>query len=326
MKRRVLFTTIGGAAALWPLAARAQPTAMPVVGFLNAATVRTRGQQLAAFQQGLGESGYVEGRNVAVEYRWAEGHVERLPAMASELVQRKVAVIAATTEQAAVAAKAATQTIPIVFETAADPVEIGLVPSLNRPAGNLTGVTQLGLATEPKSLELLRELFPSARALALLIDPAYASTTSQEKRMLEAARALGMELHVLRASSERDFEEVFAKVAQLRAAGLVISAASLFTSHSDQLAQLSAKYAVPTVYHTREFVAAGGLASYGSDATESYRLAGTYVGRILKGAKPADLPVLQATKLELFINLKTAKALGIVVPLSLSGRADEVIE
>ncbi len=326
MKRREFITLIGGAAA-WPLAAHAQQPAMPVVGFVNAASPQNWARPLAAFLKGLGEAGFVDGQNVAIEYRWAEGRFDRLPAMAADLVHRRVAVIAATTTAAALAAKASTATIPIVFETAADPVQLGLVPSLSRPGGNLTGVTQLTVGLVSKALELLHELVPTARIMAMLVNPADAAIAETETReTLLAARTLGLELHVLNASSEHDFDAALANVTQLRAGGLVIGTSALFTSHSAQLAALAARHAVPAVYKGHEFAAAGGLMSYGSDITDSYRIAGVYTGRILKGDKPADLPVQQATKVELIINLKTAKALGIDVPNTLVGRADEVIE
>jgi putative ABC transport system substrate-binding protein len=327
MKRRAFITLLGCVAAAWPLAARAQQPGLPVIGFVNVGSSGGYAGILSAFLKGLGETGYVEGRNVAIEYRWAENRPDRLPAMMADLVQRKVAVIAATSTPAALAAKAATTTIPIVFETGSDPVQLGLVSSLNRPGGNVTGVTFLAQEVVPKSLELLRELLPTARVMALLVnpaDPAIAEANTSEA--LAAAHTLGLELHVLNASSERDFEGVFAKLIELRAGGLVISPEALFVSHSEQLAALAAHHGMPTVFRGREFTAAGGLMSYGSDITDSYRLAGIYAGRILKGDKPADLPVQQTTKVELFINLKTAKALGITVPLPLSGRADRIIE
>jgi putative ABC transport system substrate-binding protein len=325
MRRREFITLLGGAA--WPSAARAQQSAMPVIGFLNIASAQSLPQGLSAFLQGLGEIGYIDGQNVRIEYRWAEGDADRLPAMAADLVHRQVAVIAAGGTPASLAAKAATTTIPIVFETGADPVKIGLVPSLNRPPGNVTGVTQLTGGLVPKQLELLHELLPTARVMALLInptDPALAETESKEA--LAAAQTLGLQLHVLNARSERDFDAVFSKVGQLQAGGLVIGTEALFTTHSAQLAAMASRHAVPTVYKGREFAAAGGLLSYGSELSESYRLAGIQAGRILKGDKPADLPVQQATKIELYVNLKTAKALGISVPLPLSGRADELFE
>ena len=332
MKRREFITFLGGTVAgtsvSWPLAARAQQGAMPVIGFLNAASAQSYAPNLAAFLKGLGEAGYVDGRNVTIEYRWAEGQNDRLPALAADLVQRQVAVIAATSTPAALAAKAATVTVPIVFETAADPVQLGLVASLNHPGGNVTGVSQTNVEVAPKRLELLHELLPAARVMAFLVDPSdptVAETTANQ--MMAAARTLGLELHVLNASTESEFDAVFAKVGQLRASGLVISAGTaIFASRNGQLAALAARHAVPTVGANRAFVMAGGLTSYGADIVDAYRLAGGYVGRVLRGEKPADLPVQQATKIELRINLKAAKALGITVPLALLGRADEVIE
>jgi putative ABC transport system substrate-binding protein len=327
IRRRELIVALGSAATAWPLAARAQQPAMPVVGFLNSSSPGRYAPMVAAFRQGLNEAGYIEGRNVIIEYRWAENQLNRLPAMMVNLVQRKVAVIAATSTPAALAAKAASTTIPIVFETGADPVQLGLVASLNRPGGNVTGVTFLAQEVVPKLLELLRELLPTARVMALLVNPADpAIAAANTSKALAAAHTLGLELHVLNASSERDFEGVFAKLVELRAGGLVVGPDVLFVSHSEQLAALAALHGVATVFRGREFTAAGGLMSYGSDITDSYRLAGIYTGRILKGDKPADLPVQQTTKVELFINLRTAKALGITVPLPLSGRADEIFE
>ena len=282
---------------------------------------------MSAFLKGLSEAGFVDGRNVAIEYRWAEGQIDRLPNLVADLVNRQVSVIAATGTPAALAAKAATTNIPIVFETASDPIQIGLVTSLNRPGANVTGVTQLTVGLVPKEMELLRELFPKARVMALLVnptDPAVAETESREVQ--SAASTLGLELNILNASSERDFDVAFANVARLRADALVIGTDGLFTSHSEQLATLAVRHAVPAVYKGRAFAEAGGLLSYGSDLSDTYRLAGGYTGRVLKGDKPADLPVQQATKIELFINLKTAKALGLNVPLTLLGRADEIFE
>jgi putative ABC transport system substrate-binding protein len=327
MRRREFIALLGSAAAAWPIAARAQQGAIPSIGFLNAATSQGFARPLSAFLKGLGETGYVEGRNVAIEYRWAEGHNDRLPAMAADLVRRQVTVIAATSTPAALAAKAATTTIPIVFETGGNPIRLGLVDSLNRPAGNVTGVTQTNQETAPKRLELLHELLPAAGVMGLLVNPTNpALAEADSSAALAAAHSLGLELHVLNASTERDFDGVFAKLIQLRAGGLVIGGDVLFTSHIEQLAALTVRHKMPAAYQWREFAAAGGLLSYGSNVGDSYRLAGVYTGRVLKGDKPANLPVQQATKVELFINLKTAKTLGITVPLPLSGRADELFE
>jgi ABC-type uncharacterized transport system substrate-binding protein len=328
MRRREFISLIGGVAATWPLAARAQQPALPVVGFVNVASVKGGyAPFLSAFLKGLSEAGYVDGQNVTIEYRWAEGRLDQLPALVADLVQRRVAVIAATSTPAALAAKAATTTIPIIFEMASDPVRLGLVASLNRPGGNITGVTNANVGIAPKRLQLLHELVPTASAMALLVNPAHPTLAETNTKELQAAaRALGLELHVLNASTERDFDEVFTKLIQLRAGGLVIGPDTFFTSRREQLASLTVRHAVPTIYQNREFAAAGGLLSYGADTADAYRLTGKYVGRVLKGEKPADLPVQQATKIELYINLKTAKALGVTVPNTLIGRADEVIE
>jgi len=328
MRRREFIGFVAGAGAVsWPLVTRAQQPAIPSIGFLNAASSQGMAQPLAAFLKGLGETGYVEGHNVAIEYRWAEGHNDRLPAMAADLVRKQVTVIAATTTPAALAAKAATSTIPIVFETGGDPIRLGLVDSLNRPAGNITGVTQTNQETAPKRLELLHELLPAAGVMGLLVNPADpALAEADASAALATAHNLGLELHVLNASTERDFDGAFVKLVQLRAGGLVIGSEALFTSHIEQLAALTVRHKIPAAYQWREFAAAGGLLSYGSNVRDSYRLAGVYTGRVLKGDKPANLPVQQATKVELYINLKTAKALGIAVPLPLSGRADELFE
>ena len=327
MRRRDFVILVGGAAAAWPIAARAQQPAMPVVGYLNATSPDGGRPRVAAFRRGLQEAGYVEGGNVAIEYRWAEDRIDQLPAMAADLVHRQVAVIAATTTPAALAAQAATTTIPIVFEVGSDPIRLGLVASLNRPGGNVTGVTSLIVEVAPKRLELLHEVLPTARVMVLLVNPAdRALAQTQSREVLSAARSLGLELHVLNASSERDFDAVFANLIRLRAGGLVIGAGSVFVRGIEQLAAPTVRHAAPAIYQSREFAAAGGLMSYGSDITESYRLAGIYTGRVLKGVNPADLPVQQATKFELYLNLKTAKALGITFPSTLLGRADEVIE
>jgi len=326
VKRRDFITLLGGAAA-WPFAARGQQPAMPVIGFLNSASAQGAAKQLAAFLKGLGEHGYVEGRNVAIEYRWAESQFDRLPAMMADLVYRQVAVIAATTTPAALAAKTVTTTIPVVFETGTDPVQLGLVTSLNRPGGNITGVTQLIVEVAPKRLELLHELVPTARVMGLLVNQAAPALAQAQLRAVQsAADTLGLELQVLNASSEQDFDAAFEKLIRLRAGGLVISADSVFLRGMEQLAVLTTRHAVPAIYQYREFAAAGGLMSYGPDITESYRMAGIYTGRILKGEKPADLPVQQVTKIELYINMKTAKALGLDISTTVLARADEVIE
>ncbi len=329
MRRREFIGLLGGTAVTWPLAARAQQPAMPVIGFLRntAATGGFTVHIVTAYLQGLKETGFVEGQNVAIEYRWANNQNDRLPALAADLVRRQVTVIVAAGIPAALAATAATTTIPIVFEIGADPVEVGLVASLSRPGGNLTGVTTLNVELGPKRLEVLHEIVPTTRSIALLINPA--SPTNAERFSTDtqtAAHTFGLQLHILHASTERDFETVFASLVQMRAGALVISSDAFFGSRIEQLAALTVRHAVPTIFAYREFTAAGGLMSYGGSLTDAYRLTGVYTGRILKGEKPADLPVQQATKVELYINLKTAKALGITFLLSLLGRADEVIE
>jgi len=327
MRRREFIRLIGSVAAIWPLAARAQQSAMPVVGFVNAASPKGYAPLLSAFLKGLSEAGFVDGHNVSIEYRWAEGRVDQLPAMVADLVHRRVAVIAATGTPAALAVKAATTTIPTVFETAADPVRLGLVASLNQPGANVTGVTSLLMVVGSKRLELLHELVPTARVMALLVNPANPNVAEINSKELEAAaRTLGLELHVLNASTEGDLDAVFTKLAQLRAGGLVISPDPFFTSQSEQLAALTIHHAVPTIHYNPEFVAAGGLLSYGAGSADAYRQAGNYTGRVLRGEKPTDLPIQQATKVELHINLKTAKALGITFPESILQRADAVIE
>ena len=325
MRRREFITLIGGAAATWPLAARAEQPALPVIGFLNGGSAWEYARAAAAFRQGLSETGYVEGHNVLVEYRWAEGHYERLPELAADLVRRQVTLIAANT-QAVPAAKAATTTIPIVFATSADPVAAGFVASLNRPGGNVTGASSLSVEIGPKRLQLLHEMVPTATVMAVLINPTNPNAEAQSRAMQAAARDIGLQLHVLHATTERDFDTAFATLVQLRAGALVIGADVFLSNRSEQLAALALRHTVPAIFLYREFVAAGGLMSYGESARDSFRLSGVYAGRILKGEKPADLPVLQATKFQLIINLKTAKALGLTVPLPLLGQADEVIE
>jgi putative ABC transport system substrate-binding protein len=324
MRRREFIGLIGAATA-WPLAARGQPAAMPVIGFLSTASRSQSASRLDAFHRGLSETGYVDGSNVVVEYRWAEGQYDRLPALAADLVQQQVDVIFANGPAAPVA-KAATSTIPIIFVVGSDPVAVGLVASLNRPGGNLTGATSLNVGTGPKRLELLHELVPTATVIGLLSNPTNSIGVAEPKDVENAARALGLELHVLHASTERDLESAFATLVQLRASGLVITTDAFFISQREKLAALASRHAMPTVFQDREFAVAGGLMSYGGDLKEADHLAGVYTGRVLKGEKPANLPVSQATKVELIINLKTAKALGISVPNTLIGRADEVIE
>jgi putative tryptophan/tyrosine transport system substrate-binding protein len=326
MERRDFITLVGGAAVAWPVAARAQRPAMPVVGFLHQVSPDTYPKAMAEFRQGLKEAGYVEGQNVRIEYRFAEGQYNRLPALAADLVQRQVTVIAAMTGPSARAAKAATSTIPIVFQSGSDPVEVGLVTSLNRPGGNMTGVTNLNVEVGPKRLELLHELIPTATIMALLVNPRSPSAEAQSRDLQTAAQTLGLQLHVLRASNEHDFDSIFAALAPLRASGLLIATDGLFNSRMERLAALAARHALPAISPFSEFAAAGGLMSYGGSRRDLHRQVGLYAGRILNGEKPADLPVQQATKVELVINLKTAKALGLTVPLTLLGRADEVIE
>ena len=330
MKRREFITLLGSAAAAWPLAALAQQPAMPVVGFLNAASPDLFAHVVRAFHLGLSEMGYVEGRNVAIEYRWAENQYDRLPELAAELVRRRVSVITTgSSTLAALAAKAATTTLPIVFLMGADPVQFGLVASLNRPGGNLTGITTLNLEMTPKRLQVLRELLPTTTIMAVLVNPTNAPATveTEVRQVQAAAHTLGLQMvHVLQASTERDLDSAFSTLIQRRAGGLVISADTFFSGKSVELAALASRHAVPTISPYRDFVTAGGLMSYGGSVTELYRLAGVYTGRILKGEQPADLPVQQVTKVQLAINLKTAKALGLTVPTLLIGRADEIIE
>jgi putative ABC transport system substrate-binding protein len=326
MRRREFVTLLGGAAA-WPVAARAQQPAMPVIGLLDSNSPDVHANLLRSFRQGLNETGYVEGRNVAIEYRWSDGHYDRLPELAADLVRRRVTVIATIDGSAsALAAKAATSTIPVTFRIGADPVALGLVASLNRPGSNVTGMTSLTVEVGPKRLEVLHELVPTATTFAVLVNPTSPLAETLSKDLLAAARNVGLSIHILQASNERDLSSAFADLLQLRVGGLVIGSDVFFNSQSEQLAALTVRHAIPAAYQYREFVAAGGLVSYGGSVEDSYHLVGIYTGRVLNGEKPADMPVQLSTKVELFINLKTAKALSLTVPISLLGRADEVIE
>jgi putative ABC transport system substrate-binding protein len=324
MRRRDFITLVAGATAAWPLTARAQ-SPVPVIGFLSTESAHEWASRVRAFQQALSEMGFTEGKNVAVEYRWADGLNDRLPGLAAELVTRRVVLIAAN-GAAVPAAKAATQTIPIVFQFGGDPVELGFVASLNKPGGNLTGITSLTGDLGPKKLELLREVLPDLTNVAVLVNPTNPNNVRTAVLIQTAARSLGIQDHIVHARAVPDFDEAFAEVRNLRAAGLVITSDGFFNSHIEHLAALAVRYSVPSVFQYREFAAAGGLMGYGGTVTQPSYLVGLYTGRILKGEKPGDLPVQQSTKVELYINLKTAKALGITVPLSLLGRADEVIE
>ena len=323
--RRELLAALGGAAA-WPLAAKAQQPTMPVIGLLGSATAREWAPSVAAFLRGLSEAGFAEGRDVAIESRWAENQYDRLPSLAAELIHRQVSVITALTTPSAIAAKAATATIPIVFTTIADPVQIGLVASLNRPGGNLTGVTFLNVEIVPKMLELLHEVVPTATTMAALINPTNPNADTWSTSLQVAARTLGLELNVLRASTERDIDTAFATLIPLRVGGLAIVNDVFIITREEQLAALALRHRVPTIFQTRASVVAGGLMSYAGSASDAYRQAGVYTGRVLKGEKPADLPVQRSAKVELVINLKTAKMLGLTFPITLLGRADEVIE
>ena len=326
MRRREFITLVGGAVTAWPLAARAQQPAMPVIGLLGSATAREWAPLVASFLRGLSEAGFAEGRDVAIEYRWAENQYDRLPSLVAELIHQQVSVIAALTTPSAIAAKAATATIPIVFTTIADPVQIGLVASLNRPGGNLTGVTFLNVEIVPKMLELLHEVVPTATTMAALVNPTNPNADTWSTGLQVAARTLGLELNVLRASTERDIDKAFATLIPLRVGGLVIVNDVFLITREEQLVALALRHRVPTIFQTRASVVAGGLMSYAGSASDAYRQAGVYTGRVLKGEKPADLPVQRSAKVELVINLKTAKVLGLTFPITLLGRADEVIE
>ena len=326
-RREFIEVVVGSAVAAWPPSVPAQQPATPVIGYLDSRSPDEGESRAAAFRRGLQESGYVVGQNVTIEYRWSEQQIDRLPAMAAELVKRHVAVIATGTTPAVLAAQAATTTIPIVFEMGSDPVLLGLVANLNRPGGNITGVTNLIVEIAPKRLELLHELLPNVKVMALLLNPADRSLAqAQAHEVLSAAKTNGLELHVLNVRSEADYDSVFADLKRLRVGGLVIGTGSLFLRGIDKLAARTVRYAVPAIHTYRDFCVAGGLISYGSDILDSYRLAGVYAGRVLKGENPAELTVVQATKFELVINLKTAKAFGLTVPHSVLLRADEVIQ
>jgi putative tryptophan/tyrosine transport system substrate-binding protein len=328
MERRQFITLFGGAAAAWPLAARAQQPALPVIGFLGVSSLQSMGGAgLLNFKQGLAETGYVEDRNVAIEYRWADDHYDRLPALAAELVRRRVAVLAAPGSPAALPAKAATNVVPVVFMIASDPVELGLVASLNRPGGNLTGVAYLNDEVAPKRLGLLHEFIPTARSIGLLVNPANpAAATAQVKELQGAADTLGMRLTVVNASSAIDLEEAFATFKRERVEAIQLGVDALFCNHIDQIVALSTLSKIPTIYPWREFTAAGGLMNYGASIPDAFRQVGVYTGQILKGARPADLPVQRPTRLQLALNLQAARAMGIEFPARLLAIADEVIE
>jgi putative tryptophan/tyrosine transport system substrate-binding protein len=328
MKRREFITALGGTVAAWPLATRAQQPTMPVIGYLSGATFEMMRDYVAAFHRALADAGFTEGRNVAIDYRWADGHNDRLPALAEDLVRRQVTVIAVGgSTPASLAAKAATQSIPIVFAVGTDPVGVGLVASLSKPGGNVTGVTNLNVELFKKCFEMMHSLMPQGTTIAVMVNPANIPQTATERTTIQdASRALGARVVILNASRPSEIESAFAELVDQRAGALVVSGETFFLTQRNRLVELAAHYAVPTIYAYREYPVAGGLMSYGGDYTEPFRLLGVYVGRILKGEKPADLPVQQATKVELVINLKTAKSLGLALSLPLLGRADLVIE
>jgi putative ABC transport system substrate-binding protein len=326
MRRREFITLLGGAGVTWPIAARAQQP-IPVVGFLSSAFPGRDAGRLHGFRTGLADAGYIEGRNVAIEYRWAEDEVDRLTALADDLARRQIAVIATSGHVlGALAAKAATKTIPIVFLTGSDPVVVGLVASLSQPGGNLTGLTTLSVELEPKRVELLHEVVPRATTIGALVNPNNPNAGIQSREIQAAARSLGLKVYILTASTEDDLNSVFGRLDQLQAGGLVIASDGIFISHSERLAALAVRQGVPSIFQFRPFAAAGGLMSYGGSLFEMYRQTGIYAARILKGEKPSDLPVQQVTKVELIINVKTARALNLVIPPTLLARADEVIE
>ncbi len=326
MKRREFITLIGGAAATWPLSAHAQQPTMPVIGFLSAVSPGPFAQRVAAFHQGLNEAGYAEGRNVAIESRWAEGRYDQLPTLAADLVGRQVALIVTYTDAAALAAKAATTTTPIVFINGGDPVRAGIVPSLNRPGGNVTGASFFGVDLAPKQIALVHEVVPKTAVIAVLVDQNVPDAVAQVPAMQEASRTLGLKLVVLLARTASDIDTAFATFVRERAGALVVGTGALLTNERKQIIALAARHALPTIYPFREFAADGGLISYGNNVPDTFRQGGIYAGRILKGDKPADLPVILSTKFEFVLNLKTAKALGLTIPPSMLTSADEVIE
>lgn len=326
LKRREFLTVLGGAAVAWPLGARAQQPTMPVIGFISTGSAESFAPTLAAFHRGLNDNGYVDGQNVKIEYRWVEGRYDQLPALAAELVHRQVSAIAAFTGPAAQAAKAATSTIPVIFMSGADPVKLGLVTSLNRPGGNVTGASFFAVGLEQKCMELLHELVPNATGVAGLVNPNYPEAETSSKELSRAANAIGLQSVILRASSESSIDAAFRGLVERRLGALLVAGDPFFYDQRDRLVALAARHAVPTAYFLRDFVVAGGLMSYGTSVAEAWRQTGVYVGRVLKGDKPVDLPVLLPTNFEFVINLKAAKALGLAVPVTLQVAADEVLE